>query len=90
MILFMENWEGSLYRLIFFHAIIKYWFKILESDNTKYIRYAYEFMLSDLHRKPNTVSWASKVKDLLSSLWFMKFGSLRVLEIRTCSCQSWS
>ena len=27
-------------------------------------------MLSDLHRKPNTVNWASKVKDLLSSLGF--------------------
>ena len=53
-----------------FHAIIKYWFKILESDSTKYIRYAYELMLSDLHRKPNTVNWAPKVKDLLSSLGF--------------------
>ena len=31
---------------------------------------AYELMLSDLHRKPNTVNWASKVKDLLSSLGF--------------------
>ena len=34
----------------------------------RYIRYAYELLLSDLHRKPNTVNWASKVKDLLSSL----------------------
>ena len=32
--------------------------------------YAYELMLSDLHRKPNTVNWASKVNDLLSSLGF--------------------
>ena len=27
-----------------FHAIIKFWFKILESDKANYIRYAYELM----------------------------------------------
>ena len=68
MILFMENWEGSPLQVNTFYAIIKYWFKILESDNTKCIRYAYELMLSDLHRKPNTVNWAYKV--ILSSLGF--------------------
>ena len=36
----------------------------------RYIRYAYELLLSDLHRKTNTVNWASEVKDLLSSLGF--------------------
>ena len=53
-----------------FQSIIKYWFKILECENTKYIKFAYELMLSDLCRKPNTVNWAFKVKDLLSSMGF--------------------
>ena len=53
-----------------FQSIVKYWFKILECENAKYIKFAYELMLSDLHRKPNSVNWASKVKDLLSSMGF--------------------
>ena len=53
-----------------FQSIIKYWLKIVECENTKYLKFAYEFMLSDLERKPNTVYLASKVKDLLSSLGF--------------------
>ena len=53
-----------------FQPIIKYWFKILECENTKYIKFAHELLLSVLRRKPNTVNWASKVKDLLSSMKF--------------------
>ena len=53
-----------------FQSIIKYCLKIVECENTKYLKFAYEFMLSDLERKPNTINWASKVKDLLSSLGF--------------------
>lgn len=51
-------------------SIIQFWFKILESENTKYIKYAYSLMLADLDSKPATVNWASKVKDLLSALGF--------------------
>ena len=51
-------------------SIIKYRLKMLECENVKYIRYVYDFMLSELERKPNTVNWASKVKDLLSSMGF--------------------
>ena len=51
-------------------SIIKYWLKILECENVKYIRYVYDFMLSELERKPNTVNWASNVKDLLSSMGY--------------------
>ena len=53
-----------------FQSIVKYCFKILECENTKYIKFAYELMLSDLRRKLNYVNWASKVKDLLSSMGF--------------------
>ena len=53
-----------------FQSIVKYWFKILEFENAKYIKFAYQLMLSDLHRKPNSVNWASTVKELLSSMGF--------------------
>lgn len=49
---------------------IKFWFKVVESEPTKYIRYAYRLMLSDLDKNPNIINWASKVKELLSSLGF--------------------
>ena len=39
-----------------FQSIVKYWFKILECENTKYIKFAYELMLSDLRRKQNSVN----------------------------------
>ena len=53
-----------------FQSILKYCFKILECENAKYIKFDYELMLSDLLRKPNSMNWASKVKDLLSSMGF--------------------
>ena len=53
-----------------FYAIINYWFKILECENSKYIKYAYQLMLNDLEINQNTTNWASKLKDLLSTLGF--------------------
>ena len=37
-----------LVNIILFQSIIKYWYKILECKNTKYIKFSYELMLSDL------------------------------------------
>lgn len=51
-------------------SIINYWFKILESEQTKYIKNAYKLMMTDLENKPNNINWASKVRDLLSTLGF--------------------
>ena len=53
-----------------FYSIIAYWFKILEAQETKYIKFAYQLMLNDIENKPTCVNWASKVKFLLSSLGF--------------------
>ena len=53
-----------------FYSIIAYWFKILETQETKYIKFAYQLMLNDIENKPTCVNWASKVKFLLSSLGF--------------------
>ena len=43
---------------------------LLESNESKYIKYAYQMMLNHLEEKPNIVNWASKLRDLLSSLGF--------------------
>ena len=50
--------------------IIKYWFKILNSHETKYIKLVYKLMLSDIEAHPNVTNWASLVRDILLSLGF--------------------
>ena len=50
------------------------WFKILESEETRFIKHAYQLLLNDFANKPNSVNWVSKVKFLLSSLGFMRSG----------------
>ena len=47
-----------------------YTYKILESAETRYIRFAYKTMLADMEKKTNVVNWASNGKDLLSHLGF--------------------
>lgn len=53
------------------YIIIKYWFKILASDDRKYIKCVYNMMINDMNEKPNTRNWAALVKNLLSSLGFL-------------------
>ena len=70
MTLSVESWEGYHYKIRFFYSFINYWFKILEVEENRHIRYAYQLMLNDVENKPNCVNWASRVKFLLSSLGF--------------------
>ena len=51
-------------------VIVKYWFKILMSNDNKYINLIYRMILSDMESRPSTVNWASLVKHLLLSLGF--------------------
>lgn len=60
------------YRSVRLINIIKYWLKIIGSDNRKYIKFSYNMMLNDLQRWPNKQNWASFVKDLLSRLGFLE------------------
>ena len=53
-----------------FSTIINYWFKILESEPIKYIKYAYNLMRTSVENKPDCVNWASKLRDLMSNLGF--------------------
>ena len=51
-------------------TVVKYLRKTLITHYETDFRYVYDFMLSELERKPNTVNWASNVKDLLSSMGY--------------------
>ena len=52
--------------------IIKYWLKMLNSNDNKYINYLYKTMLNDMLRYTETKHWACLVKQLLSSLGFLE------------------
>ena len=45
-------------------AIIKYWFKVVCSEENKYIKQVYNMMLDDIAIQPLKQNWASCVKDL--------------------------
>lgn len=50
--------------------IIKYWFKILTAEDCKYIKLIYQLMLNDIESIPNTVNWASLLRNMLSEVGF--------------------
>ena len=54
---------------------IKYWAKILTSNDNKYVKRIYNLLKDDLELMPNKINWCSLLRDLLSSLglyevWF--------------------
>ena len=51
-------------------SVIKYWLKIAQSNETKYIKIVYNVMCTDIEIKPNAMSWAKSVMYLLQSLGF--------------------
>ena len=52
------------------YVIFKYWFKILNCNENKYIKFIYKMMLADLEEYPNKINWAYLVKYLLSRMGF--------------------
>lgn len=52
--------------------IIKYWFKILQSNSTKYIKVVYNMMLHDMETRANITNWASLVCHLLETMGFQE------------------
>ena len=48
--------------------VIKYWFKIISCS--KYVKLAYNMMLSDLENHPEQKSWVKSIKSLLESTGF--------------------
>ena len=51
--------------------IIKYWLKVISSEESKYIKQIYNSMLNDLNLQPLKQNWASSVKNLLSRVGFL-------------------
>lgn len=58
-------------------SIIKYWLKVILSDENKYIKQIYNMMLSDIEAQPLKTNWASRTRDLLSRLGFMEVWDLQ-------------
>ena len=54
-------------------SIIKYWLKILNAKENKYINIVYKMMLNDMELYPDMKNWASLVKKLLASLGFYDY-----------------
>ena len=50
--------------------IIKYWLKVISSEENKYIKQIYNSILNDLNLQPLKQNWASSVKNLLSRMGF--------------------
>jgi hypothetical protein len=58
------------FKTIHHYNIIKYWTRILDMPNNKYVSLIYNMLKHDMVTAPNKVNWCSLVKDLLSSLGF--------------------
>lgn len=52
-------------------CIIKWWLKIVTSEDNKYIKHVYKMMLADNDRQPLKQNWALSVKNLLGRTGFM-------------------
>ena len=50
--------------------VIKYWLKVVQLDDIKYIKIVYNVMCRDLAIKPNSTSLAKSVRQLLQSIGF--------------------
>jgi len=53
------------------YELVKFWLRILQSDNKKYIKIVYTMLYQDILNKPNTKNWCSLLRDLLFALGFV-------------------
>ena len=54
MILYMVSWEGTLFKFYKLYInIVKYWVKILHTDDYKYIRKVYNMLKNDMEVYPD-------------------------------------
>ena len=65
------------YRSIRYINIVKFWLKIVHTEERKYIKCIYSMMLNDLELKPNKQNWASGIDGKAS---IKQAGILRSLE----------
>ena len=55
-----------------YFSIIKYWLKVINKNENKYVNTIYKMMLSDIEINARNINWASLVKNLLSRLGFFE------------------
>jgi len=53
-----------------YYALVKFWMRILQSDNKKYIKNVYNMLYQDILDQPNTKNWCSLLRGLLFCSWF--------------------
>jgi hypothetical protein len=53
-----------------YYNIIKFWIKLLTTDENKYIKKVYLMLKQDIIENPNRINWCSLLKDLLCTLGF--------------------
>ena len=58
------------FRTIRLYNIIKYWLKVINCENNKYVSKIYFMLKNDLELFPNKINWCTLVKDLLCTLGF--------------------
>jgi len=58
------------FKTIQHYKIIKYWIKLIQSNERKYVYIIYRMLKQDLDSFPNKISWCSGVKGLLCTLGF--------------------
>ena len=56
------------------HIITRYWFKVINSEEHKYMKKLYNVMLTEFKNRPNIRNWASLVRNTLCNLVFLMFG----------------
>ena len=52
------------------YIIIKYWLKVIATDERKYIQTVYKLMLNDLESNNRIINWAQLIKTALTNLGF--------------------
>jgi len=52
------------------YNIVKFWIKIMQSDDHKYIKIVYNILRNDMLDRPTCTNWCSLLQSLLQSLWF--------------------
>ena len=60
------------YQIQRYFSIIKYWFKVINKDENKYVNAIYKMMLRDLEINDRKINWAILVRNLLSNLGFFE------------------
>ena len=73
----MVSWEGTLFQMFRYTNIVKYWVKILHTDDNKYIRKVYNMLINDMEVYPDKSDWCTLLNDLLCTLGSMMHGNSR-------------